>query len=154
MTLGRCLVVSVGLVAAAIPAAAGRSTRDSACTIVGWVRDSCSGKPVASAYVFVFGDPVVRRGSTVRTDPQGWFQVEVPCGLRYVEVYAPPLYEARLDSIVVDHARPDTLRLSLMPWRVLDEEPRRRHVTPRESLKPQGGLDDDVISVTHRDSCP
>ena len=119
----------IGLVTAFVPGAGAEARKDSTGTIVGWVRDSCSGAPILSADIIV---PAVRLGT--KTDRRGRFELRVPCGLTIVKVAA-VYHTPRRDTLIVSCAHEDTLWVASMPGRILSS-------------------DGDVFLMTDRDSCP
>jgi hypothetical protein len=52
-----------------------------------------------------------------RTDRDGRFDLRVTCGRREIQMHHPDYRMRRRDTITFDSSRPDTLHLSMMPFR-------------------------------------
>jgi hypothetical protein len=151
--LGATLLVLIGLSGAGYPRA-----EELPCRLMGWVRDSCSGKPVRDAYVILLRDTLEGGRGIGRTDSSGWFDGRCACGPGFVKVID-AFHEPRCAAVAPEPARADTLCLAVMPWRRLPERDSPRRTSPynpnaRQKWPPVGNLENDVRAVTHRDSCP
>lgn len=96
------------LAPALVPPTACAAPRDTSGTVVGWVRDSLSGRALPYASVVVEGTHV-----GAMADTSGWFRLAgVPAGERVIQVLALGFRRGQA-QIRVRAARTDTVRLRL-----------------------------------------
>ena len=98
---------------ALLPVAACAAPRDTTGTVVGWVRDSLSGRALPGASVVVQGTHLA-----AVADTGGWFRLErVPAGERVIQAYSIG-FEPDLARIRVRPALADTVRLRLRAFSI------------------------------------
>ncbi len=133
--LGSVALLAVGLAVTLVPLAHAGAGRDSTGTIVGWVRDSLTGRPLPFADVLVLG---ARMGSLA--DSSGWFVIRTaPCGPWTLKALAIG-YRPAQRTVVVKAASTDTMRFALGPIPVdqwfIDTIPTRRLDPPPHPGRP------------------
>ena len=118
------------------------------CKVVGWMRDTCSGRPIPFA-TLVVADSAGGRGAGGMADTSGWFDIRCGCGPKIVRALA-LAYEWKRFPVSLEPARVETLRIELMSLRFVPEDTVDHGPLPRGAVD----LSHDVFRVSHRDSCP